>query len=238
MGFEIDFANIVDQMIQDFNESSVDIDRIIAFINQVPSTSQHKLPRLLTDHNEINIWGLFRLLSGLELWDFRNYYLLKTLTDKFLNKTHSDITKRFDKHDSKLEEFENKTSLCLYIVARNFTGYEPSKYYELLEIKLDRPCRNYSIREQEYVRENLFEKRLKLYPWQTILNGETEGCIHQWWTIPASLTPYLKKEVPKLRDFCMEYGITAIKLKDFTLLENTRERCELNSLHYAIMVFN
>ena len=233
MTFERDFGHVVHQMIEVFNETYTKdaVHSIVVFLNGLRLTTHNKMPKLLAVHeeriNSINsIWELFWFLSSLEMWDFSNYHVLTALTEEFL-KSKPSVMELFSNHISKLEEFEEITSLCLYIIARNFTNYEPSKYYVLLEIELDRPCRNYSVREQEYVRKDLFEKKLNLLPWYTIAKGESEGSLHQWWAIPAALIPYLKEEVPKLSDFCSEYGIISIRLNGFPLIESKAHHSKL-----------
>ena len=225
MDIEGNFTYAVIEIVLAFGNSSIELDVFKTALHSLPITSISEQPKLLapykSDISDINtVTGLFEYLSGLypPLWDIRNYDLLLKLSEVFLKDYFFNIQKLIDEHSRRLEEFEKKTSFCLYSKARRGADVIPSKHYELIDIELQRTCMNYSISEYELVRRDFFVQILKLTPYSVYFHKESEGSIHQWWSIPKSIIPYLKKELPKTKSFCDKHGIVSIRLNGVDLL--------------------
>ena len=222
---EGNFTGTILQMIQVFRNCSIDVPSLMTALYNLRINSKYEVPKLLDPYkNDIKdiktIAEMFQFLSGLEppLWDIRNYHLPWKLTEVLLKDESFNLRTLFNKHRLRLEEFEKRTSFCLYSRAKRGTDVKPSKHYELIDIELKRPCINYSISEYELVRRDLFGKILGLTPYSILFKEETKGSIHQWWLIPKSIIPYLKKELPKTKSFCNKYGIVAVRLNNVNLL--------------------
>ena len=234
---ETAFLTMVKELRQALDDSPSNVDDVLTSLKLMRIHSDFEHPKFLQERlpqekvkDVQNISRLFSVLSDVDppLWDIHNYHLLKVIADVHLvNGSYTFITRRvLDTYISKLEMFENRTSFCLYSYFRKNINFKSSKYSELVDIELDRPCKNYSIREHEWTRTQFFGQ-LGIAAYSVFYFKESDGSVHQWWIVPQSVVSLLRKEVPKMRSFCKKYGITAIRINDINILEHGKERSKL-----------
>ena len=242
---ETAFLTMIIELRQALDESSTSVDDIVTTLRGLRVHSDFELPKFLEEKlpqekfdNVRTISKLFSILAGVDppLWDIHNYHILEAIANIHLSKgSYSFITKGvLHTYKNKLEEFENGTSFCLYSYFRKNIHFKPSTHSELVDIELDRPCKNYSIRESEWTRTHFFNGQLGITVYSVFYLGEREGSVHQWWIVPKSIVPLLMKEVPKMGPFCTKYGITAIRINDVNILKCAKKKCKLIIMYIQV----